>query len=990
MVFKKYLSIIAVLCIGSLLSAVVFISARDMEYRSIEMNFAKTVQGQFDAVSNNLTDYAESLDILSDFYATQTTVSYQNFRTFTSPILHRHKAIKSLAWIPLVDHKQREAMEDYAKTYYFIYNFTEYVPEKNYITAQKRDNYLPVYYLVPNLNNDKYLGFDFASYPDALKTLNKSRDHGGKVIMTQLPQLQHDSKTDIIIFYPIYKQEFPKYNSAQRRTALQGFVAGTFHLTEILKEAIHKTPLIDFEFILKDITDVKNHFSLYRHVTEAQFSSSESIQKKIIKKSIMIADREWQLTFKLLNPYSFFGNTWQPRAVLIMGISLTLLISLYLLNMVRRSEALQREIEERQNIEGMLVQRDKEFREFVNVAPVMLWMTDPIGQCLLLNQTWQKFTGADLANENFTEKWTNSIHPDDLMICLEVYTEAFFEKHDNFTMTYRVQRHDGEYRWISENSIARFNEYGEFMGFIGAGIDITEQKRMEEELRVHEEQFRTFVNFAPVMLWMSDEVGKCTLFNQTWLDFTGRSLEEELQAKWGETIHPDDIERCTNIYDVAFKTHQGFKLIYRFYRHDGEYRWISETTSARFDVNQNFLGFIGACTDITEQKNAQKALNDSQRRLTTLMRNLPGMAYRCANDGQWSMVFASEGCYSLLEYTPHDIMNRKVLYIRDIVHPEDKHYVWKNIKQALKEQRAYTQTYRIFTASGSLKWVWEQGQGVFNEQNELETLEGFVADITEQKQNEEALNDAKEMAETANIAKSQFLANMSHELRTPLNAILGYTEILQEDVDELNYENCTVDLEKIYTSAKHLLNLINDILDISKIEAGRVQLEIQKCALAPIVNSIYETIQPVAQTRSNKVILDCASNLGDAYIDEEKIRQVLLNLLGNAAKFTSDGHIFFTIKREEIADLTWLVFTIKDTGIGITPEQRQHLFKTFNQADNSPTREYGGTGLGLAITYNLIQMMHGEITVDSVFNEGSIFTIRIPSKQPTDSEQLLN
>jgi PAS domain S-box-containing protein len=520
--------------------------------------------------------------------------------------------------------------------------------------------------------------------------------------------------------------------------------------------------------------------------------------------------------------------------------------------------------------------------------------------------------------------------------------------------------------------------------------EIWKRQQITTELQMKEEEFRTFVNRAPVMLWMTDATGQCLLINQTWLDFMGGDVPQQaFGQKWIENIHPRELDYCLQIYTQAFfNDHKGFQIVYRVKRGDGIYRWVSETSSARFNSTGDFLGFIGACIDVTEQKEAQKAMQESQRALTTLMSNLLGMAYRRQHDARWSLEFVSDGCIELIGYTPEDLINNNKIAFIEVVHPEDRDRLWNTIHTALQAQRSFKYIYRMFTADGQEKWVWEQGQGVFSEKGELESLEGFITDITEQKRAEVALNRAKQMAEDANMAKSQFLANMSHELRTPLNAIIGYSEMLQEEAEDLGQEDFVPDLRKIQAAGKHLLGLINDILDISKIEAGRMELYTEDFMLKDVIDDVTLNIQSLINEKDDKLEVHCAEDLGEMHSDLIKVRQILLNLMSNAIKFTTEGIIALEATRTIIEGQDWMVLRVSDNGIGISLEQQEKLFQIFMQADASTTRKYGGTGLGLAITYQFVQMMHGSITVDSVFGEGSTFIVRLPARVDTHHIQL--
>jgi signal transduction histidine kinase/DNA-binding response OmpR family regulator len=245
--------------------------------------------------------------------------------------------------------------------------------------------------------------------------------------------------------------------------------------------------------------------------------------------------------------------------------------------------------------------------------------------------------------------------------------------------------------------------------------------------------------------------------------------------------------------------------------------------------------------------------------------------------------------------------------------------------------------------------------------------------------------DERAEAERANQSKSTFLANMSHELRTPLNAIIGYSELLIEDATDEGNQAVVDDLEKIRSSGKHLLGLINDVLDISKIEAGKTVLYYETFELVKAVDDIVATVQPLVKKGSNKLVVECPPNLGSIRSDVVKVRQSVLNLISNAAKFTSNGTITLRVAREEVGGKHAISIRVTDTGIGMTPEQLSKLFQAFQQADASTTRKYGGTGLGLVITKKFVEMLGGTVTVESEFGKGTTFAITLPTAPPNET-----
>lgn len=243
--------------------------------------------------------------------------------------------------------------------------------------------------------------------------------------------------------------------------------------------------------------------------------------------------------------------------------------------------------------------------------------------------------------------------------------------------------------------------------------------------------------------------------------------------------------------------------------------------------------------------------------------------------------------------------------------------------------------------------------------------------------NEQLSQRTKELAEVSQT-KSQFLANMSHELRTPLNAIIGYSEMLQEMAEEHKQHDLTPDLQKIRSAGKHLLTLINDILDLSKIEAGKMDLHLESVDVAGLVRDVAETVQPMIERNANRLEVETGQAPAKVLGDSVRLKQILLNLLSNSSKFTSGGSINLEVSRERVDGHFWVAFKVRDTGIGMTPEQIEKLFQPFTQADASTTRKYGGTGLGLTISKRFCQMMKGDLVAESEPGKGSTFIARFP------------
>jgi PAS domain S-box-containing protein len=380
-----------------------------------------------------------------------------------------------------------------------------------------------------------------------------------------------------------------------------------------------------------------------------------------------------------------------------------------------------------------------------------------------------------------------------------------------------------------------------------------------------------------------------------------------------------------------------------------------------------------------ERERIGAALRESEERHTLAMEG--------ANEGLWDWdvrsgkIYGSPRLKELMGLRGDDLtLSAEEWQAR--IHPDDRERFPEAMRAHLRgETELYTTEFRIRGMDDDYHWVLHRGVGLRDESGRVYRMAGSMGDITDRKLAEFELKRAKEMAEDANQTKSEFLANMSHELRTPLNAIIGYSEMLQdvaEDFEEVRDE-FVPDLVNINTAGKHLLSLINDVLDLSKIEAGKMDVYFESFSVIEMIQGVQGTIAPLVQKNQNTLVVDCPGDVDVMHSDLTKVRQMLFNLLSNAAKFTENGTISISVKRVVRSDAEWLVFDVSDSGIGMSPEQVEKVFQPFSQADASTTRKYGGTGLGLAISQHFCGMLGGRISLTSELGKGTTFTIELPA-----------
>jgi len=396
--------------------------------------------------------------------------------------------------------------------------------------------------------------------------------------------------------------------------------------------------------------------------------------------------------------------------------------------------------------------------------------------------------------------------------------------------------------------------------------------------------------------------------------------------------------------------------------------WLSGVT---LDGERHVVGIL---RDITERKVAEEELKDSEEKFRQLADNVREVFY-VMNAAADKTLYISPA-FEQIWGTSRAELYRDANAWQKAIHPEDRARI-----QALGVKRALDEPvdleYRIRTPQGVEKWVRSRSFPVHDKSGEFKRIVGVAEEITEEKRYQEELIRAREGAEAASRAKSMFLATMSHELRTPLNAILGFAELLDVEMTDRGIQDWHHELQKIRRAGNHLLDLISDVMDLSKIEAGKIELQPISFDLAAMVEDVAASAEALAAKNQVKVEVVCRP--ASVHADRTRLRQCLFNLVGNACKFTHDGYVRVEAVEENTGGEKCYAIRVTDTGIGIRSEDQEKIFGDFTQADASTTRKYGGTGLGLAISRKLSRMMRGDITVESAPGKGSTFTLRFPA-----------
>jgi PAS domain S-box-containing protein len=644
--------------------------------------------------------------------------------------------------------------------------------------------------------------------------------------------------------------------------------------------------------------------------------------------------------------------------------------------------------------------------------------------------------------------------------------------------------------------------------------DITRRKTAQKILQESEQKFRRIYNAFPDIYFRASMNGVIEEISPSLTKITGFKQEKVIGKSSKEFYY--NLRDWMDIGSLLAANEKIYDFDTKIRTKKNGFINCSLIAGLVYDQFSRPVAIEGVLRDITERKKGEEALRESQRRLSTLMGNLPGMAYRCLNDNSWTMEFVSDGCLEITGYKPSDLTGNHKISYQKIIHPDDRQMVWNKVQEAISSRTAFRLTYRIITRNGQEKWVWEQGLGVFSPDGKLIALEGFITNITEQKlaeeeirkfvrvaeqsptmiiitdlkgnieyvnpkfekvsgysakevygQNPRILNSgftpkktyltlwkniidgkewtgeffnkkkngelywesasisplkdeterithfiaikeditnrknmeqelirAKNKAEESDKLKSAFLANMSHEIRTPMNAILGFSQLLS-DPETTNQERDHY-LDLIQKSGVDLMALIDDIIDISKIEAGQMKVYKSPCYVNQIMVDLYESylefIRKNETKRNLELLYQKPANAEIIVLntDMDRLKQVFKNLLNNALKFTDNGRIEFGFILNPQNHSRLIRFYVNDTGIGISKDKLGIIFESFRQANSSDSKLYGGTGLGLAITKKIIEILGGNIRVKSSPGKGSFFYFDLPNEQGLANEHLFS
>ncbi|MDM8549410.1 PAS domain S-box protein [Desulfobacterales bacterium HSG2] len=652
--------------------------------------------------------------------------------------------------------------------------------------------------------------------------------------------------------------------------------------------------------------------------------------------------------------------------------------------------------------EAALRESGKYFSAIFKQNPIGIIIGDMNRNILDCNPAIQEMLG--YRREELIGKNVRDIsHPDDDKKNLGHY-KKMDGRCDTFQMEKRYFRKDGSIIWTRltvSNIISETDGEPEFL--LGMIQDISLRKEMEKTLTETEARVQYLLASVPVVIYTCKPYGDypATFMTESVRKQLGYEPHEFIDNSsfWADHIHPEDAPRVfSGLAQLPEKGHHFYE--YRFQHKNGTYRWMRDELRLMTDTQGNPSEIIGYWTDIDDRKHTEEALRENEARYRAIVEDQTELICRYLSDG--TLTFVNEAYCRYFEKRSEELIGKPFL---PLIPKEDHKIIEEMIGSLTPENPVVTIKHRVIMPDSRIRWLQWTNRAILKDQSRIVEYQAVGRDISELRQTQNEVQEAKNAAESANQAKSEFLANMSHEFRTPLNGILGYTQFLRRDNTLTDKQLKAIDI--IHRSGEHLLMLITDILDLSKIEARQMELMKTELHLHEFLSNIVQITQVRAMEKGISLIYKPASDLPKGvFADEKRLRQVLLNLLSNAVKFTEKGRVVFSVSRplsvvrsqSSVAEnngpqttdhgprttdnrqrttdnrqqTNQIRFQVEDTGIGIPKEKLKEIFLPFRQAGNTQTHNEG-SGLGLSISRKLVRMMGSVLYVKSTVGQGSVF-----------------
>ncbi len=866
-------------------------------------------------------------------------------------------------------------------------------PNFNIKTDKNHKDLFIIKFIEPLSSNLNAYGYDIGS-EDIRREAAETAMRTGRPTLTKRIQLLQDSKNRAGFLYlkPVYKHGSSVNSVKEREQAIEGWVYTPVILEHSIKPAMAKyNSQLNISVFEGTENNTENNLYSSLKIAESQ-NLSESDARLTIKADINVGQQNWHINISPTSEfYTTYTDQYLPATILGLGILLSLLLSGFTWsNLSKREQIFSAKIKEGENfVQGIL--------ESANFSIIV---TDPYGVIKVFNRTASEMLGYTSA-EMIGKTNVALIHDEDEVVKkalalsselgqeIEPGFEVFVTKSklgipDTNKWTYISK--DGKRIPVTLSVTAIRDAFGNIVAFLGIANDISDAIIAEKQLLESEKRFKSSFSHASHGIALVDLTGRWIKVNPALCLMLGRSEEILLETTFQDITHPEDLNKDLELMQkVLSKEIESYHIEKRYFHKNGSTIWVLLSVSLVRDEHNLPIHFVSQIQDITNRKYAESALEESKTQLELVIES--------TDVGIWDWeiskrtILINERWAQILGYKLEEIRPLTFKSWLKYIHPDDR----KNVLNKLREHwasnsKTYINECRLRHKKGYWIWALDTGRIADWDQDGKPTrMIGTHLDITERKRQEKDLIIAKEDAISAANTKSQFLANMSHEIRTPLTGIIGYSESLISD--DLTKEEQSLALHTVIRNGNHLLGVINDILDISKIEAGKLEVEIISVDLIEILRDIKNLMQHKSSEKGLSLGFEYNFPIpGKINTDPIRLKQILINLVGNAVKFTQYGGIKVIVTHNIEAQL--LEFSIIDTGTGITEDQQQNLFQAFKQADTTITRKFGGTGLGLVISNQLVQKLGGEVTVKSTTGKGSSFSFTIATGKISEEDYL--
>jgi PAS domain S-box-containing protein len=1023
-VIRQHLPAATALVLGLALSVAAFCFVRAWERTRAQAAFDRQARVLEPAFQGALDDTGEILHAMGAFYAASREVERLEFLAYVDHLIATYPFVAKLAWAPRVEDGQEAALVAYARSQgYPDFQIVE-PPAGARVPARPRPEHFPICWIAPCEPNADELGVDLAADPACWPAMQRAlaareRVHRSAVVLVHEPR---DGSLARVV-KPIYGYgRAPDFRKQTRE--LSGFVLVSFDLAGLFERALATVEPKGIEVRLSEqAAPNQRHFTWSSARPAAPWDAAlASGIRPVVRRLVWGDDQDagWLLECRPARAYA--GVTLATsRAVLLGGLLLTGLLSAYFVRAARGHERVERmvarrtaelsasnarlsaEIGERQRIEGELRDSESRYRVITEMAQDAIITADEAGYIGFSNPAAERLFGCSAA-EIVGRHVRDFVAPADrerALRTLEGLACAAAEQGRSGETVESACRHKAGHDIPVEVSVSTCGGPSRHVT-VAVLRDIRERKRAEEVLRESEVRYRELVENIQLGITLIDaehnilmtNTSQARMFGKTPADFVGRKCFREFEKRAEICPH------CPGVRTMATGQRQDVET--EGVRDDGSRFAVWVQTFPIHAANGAVVGFIEVIEDITDRNRAEEALRASEADYRDLF-ELAGTGNSEVDVSSGRFLRVNQKLCDIFGYTSEELLGMSFL---QLLHPDCCGKERTTLRGlATGEVLEHSREVPCHRKDGREIWIHVTARLIRAPGAQAQRVVAEVQDITERKRVEAdireyadtlaatnaSLQEAKATAEAATRAKSEFLANMSHEIRTPMTAILGFADVLFEHAQTAGAPPEYLDAARtIKSNGQHLLSIINDILDLSKIEAGHMTVELAACSPCQIIAEVVSLMRVRAAAKGLALTVAYEGALPETIqSDPTRLRQVLVNLIGNAVKFTELGSVRLVVRLAETEGKPQVQFDVVDTGIGMTADEVQRLFQPFVQADASTTRSFGGTGLGLAISKRLAEMLGGDVSlVETQAERGTRFRASVATG-PLDGVRLL-